>query len=96
MAQPLLTTIHAIPMRMRVLAAEVEARTFATRILHEQPIEDADSTDSGDVCLNNKICLSGGVETIRGTCTDKTWSSADCPQFCQSKAVGPDTHTFQY
>ncbi|KAE9376588.1 hypothetical protein N431DRAFT_542146 [Stipitochalara longipes BDJ] len=40
----------------------------------------------GATCLDNGLCFDpfgsavGGY--IRGSCTDKTWASADCPQYC--------------
>lgn len=34
------------------------------------------------ICLDNKICLNTVNEHIRGACTDKTWRSPDCPQYC--------------
>jgi hypothetical protein len=36
----------------------------------------------GAVCLTNKLCRSPDGNTIRGSCTDKSWASADCPQYC--------------
>ncbi|OJD29589.1 uncharacterized protein BKCO1_7700036 [Diplodia corticola] len=39
-------------------------------------------------CLDNKICdvlNPTQYRFNRGTCTDKTWTSAACPQFCQAK-----------
>ena len=37
-----------------------------------------------DVCLDNNLCLAqNGPELIsRGTCTDKTWQSPECSQYC--------------
>ena len=40
-----------------------------------------------DLCLDNSLCLSqtgtinGGF--WRGTCTDRTWQSVECPRYCQ-------------
>ena len=42
---------------------------------------------SSGICsrANNKeIAPSGGSPLRRGTCTDRTWSSAECPQFCKT------------
>ena len=38
-----------------------------------------------DICLDNGLCLPQvGNEVIwRGTCTDQSWQSGDCPQYCQ-------------
>src|SRR5438876_2185174 len=37
----------------------------------------------GDVCLSNNICFyTTGDYPFRGACTDSTWSSNACPQFC--------------
>ncbi|KAM0800205.1 hypothetical protein BDR22DRAFT_821695 [Usnea florida] len=38
-----------------------------------------------DVCLDNALCLaqSGSESISRGTCTDETWRSSECPQYCQ-------------
>ena len=39
---------------------------------------------AADVCLNNKLCLAqtGGELISRGSCTDQTWQSLECPQIC--------------
>lgn len=44
-------------------------------------------------CLSNKICLTGNVNGVdqyaRGTCTDQSWLSGECPNFClDSVALG--------
>ena len=44
-------------------------------------------------CLSNKICLTGNVNGVdqyaRGTCTDQSWVSGECPNFClDSGALG--------
>ena len=44
----------------------------------------------GYACLSNSICAATGKEIqkpgatlyVRGSCTDKTWRSGDCPLFC--------------
>lgn len=38
---------------------------------------------SASYCLNEGLCITGGVVT-RGSCTDKTWGSAECAQFCKT------------
>lgn len=37
-----------------------------------------------DICLDNHLCLAqSGEEVItRGTCTDRTWQSSGCSQYC--------------
>jgi hypothetical protein len=40
----------------------------------------------GYSCLDNKICTGSGDDIQpynRGSCTDQTWNSPACPQFCQ-------------
>lgn len=48
---------------------------------------DEDSVCCGPVatCLSNKICWDGGSGYVRGSCTDPTWKSSACPQFCLSR-----------
>ena len=41
------------------------------------------------ICLDNKICLNTVNEHIRGACTDKTWRSPDCPQYCTGLLIEP-------
>lgn len=43
-----------------------------------------------DICLDNSLCLaqSGNEVVSRGTCTDQSWQSSDCPRYCQ------DVHTY--
>ena len=38
-----------------------------------------------DVCLDNSLCLAqdGGEVISRGTCTDRSWQSDQCPKYCQ-------------
>lgn len=48
---------------------------------------------AGWSCLTNQLCrdveggVEGGVEgsVARGTCTDKSWSSTECPDYCASE-----------
>jgi hypothetical protein len=51
---------------------------------------------AGFNCLNNKICVAaegeGQQRYNRGSCTDKTWDSLECPQFCQD--FSPDGGSF--
>lgn len=37
-----------------------------------------------DVCLDNGLCLAqAGAELVsRGSCTDQTWQSPECSQYC--------------
>lgn len=49
---------------------------------------DSSATDSfccfsNQACLSNKLCYDIGNRTYaRGTCTDQTWQSSACPNFC--------------
>lgn len=36
----------------------------------------------GSTCLDNGLCGSGSQGIIRGACTDRSWGSPDCPQYC--------------
>ena len=38
-----------------------------------------------DICLDNDYCLaqSGPEVVTRGSCTDSSWQSGECPQYCQ-------------
>ncbi|KAF2146240.1 uncharacterized protein K452DRAFT_283516, partial [Aplosporella prunicola CBS 121167] len=44
---------------------------------------------TGAKCLDNKLCDASALVNssepmyYRGTCTDKTWQSDECPKFCQ-------------
>ena len=40
---------------------------------------------NADVCLDNSLCLAqrGYGAISRGSCTDPTWQSDGCPQYCQ-------------
>jgi len=48
----------------------------------------------GYACLSNNICMATGLEKQipnaarydRGSCTDKTWRSGRCPNFCVNAA----------
>ena len=60
------------------------------------PCNGASSTSAccnfNDVCLDNGLCLQseGPALMSRGSCTDSTWSSNQCPQFCQDGPLSPD------
>ncbi len=41
----------------------------------------------GSICLDNKICQNGNDQIIRGACTDSTWQSPECPQYCMGKSM---------
>lgn len=50
-----------------------------------------------DICLDNKLCLAqGGVSDAavisRGSCTDQTWKSSGCSQYCAD--VDPSGYAF--
>lgn len=36
----------------------------------------------GTVCLSNKLCIGADGNTLRGSCTDKSWASPECAMFC--------------
>ena len=40
----------------------------------------------GDVCLASGVCyFKSGEYPFRGACTDKSWSSSKCPQYCMNR-----------
>jgi hypothetical protein len=39
----------------------------------------------GVACLSNKLCVNPNGSIVRGSCTDQSWLSGDCPQYCQRK-----------
>lgn len=42
----------------------------------------------GTFCLDNGLCQNDkSMETIRGSCTDQTWTSSDCPHYCLGKLL---------
>ena len=43
-------------------------------------------------CLDSHYCLENGVVS-RGSCTDKTWTSSACPQYCQNGESHPNSYT---
>jgi len=54
--------------------------------------------NNGWVCLGNGMCWLPGLGALgRGTCTDRTWQSPDCPQYCtqssSSTLFGPLCYT---
>ena len=64
---------------------------------HSPSIKDGASAccDSIDICLNNGLCLAqaGGEVISRGSCTDQTWQSTECSQYCaDGKSI---THRFE-
>ncbi|KAF6230559.1 hypothetical protein HO173_011096 [Letharia columbiana] len=56
---------------------------------HSPSIGDGASACCGstDICLNNSLCLaqSGAELVTRGSCTDQTWQSPECPQYCSDE-----------
>lgn len=69
---------------------------------------DSSKTDSnccgpGYACLSNKVCRQAHQDSSgafmpytygRGSCTDRTWTSSSCPQFCiigSSRRLAPGT-----
>ncbi|KAL6697227.1 hypothetical protein J3F84DRAFT_368357 [Trichoderma pleuroticola] len=42
----------------------------------------------GAACLSNKLCQSNDGNIIRGSCSDKNWSSPECANFCLSADTG--------
>lgn len=53
-----------------------------------------------DICLDNGLCLaqSGAEITSRGGCTDETWQSPQCSQFCEdvNRSGGATVQLLQY
>ena len=56
------------------------------RPCHSSSIDDRPSAccDPVDLCLNNGLCLAqwGGEVISRGSCTDRSWQSPECSQYC--------------
>ena len=52
------------------------------------PCSDGDFSsccNKGDLCLDNGLCsniVSEPITLSRGACTDPTWQSPNCPQYC--------------
>ena len=38
----------------------------------------------GDACMSDGLCYWPGEYLYRGACTDQTWKSGNCPQYCQT------------
>lgn len=38
-------------------------------------------------CLANRLCLMPSGEFGRGSCTDPTWQSPECPKFCTRESL---------
>jgi hypothetical protein len=36
---------------------------------------------TGSFCMDNGLCFGGGIVS-RSSCTDQTWASAECAQYC--------------
>ena len=36
-------------------------------------------------CDDNRLCSYKGYSLSRGSCTDQSWQSSDCPLFCDGK-----------
>lgn len=37
---------------------------------------------SGTECMSNRLCQDPNGRVIRGSCTDKTWTSPECGRYC--------------
>ena len=46
----------------------------------------------GVACLSNKLCRTQPGDFSRGSCTDPTWQSPECPSFCMCEYKGNDRH----
>ena len=60
-------------------------RLFADIPCSKNGSEDNFCCGPAAICLSNKICWDGGSGYLRGSCTDATWKSSACPQFCLSR-----------
>jgi hypothetical protein len=64
----------------------------------EDTTEQSTCCGQGYACLSNHICMATGDEIqnpsatlyVRGSCTDPSWRSSDCPLFC----INPDTPNY--
>ena len=52
-------------------------------------LEDSPCCGKNGTCLANGLCQNSKSNlTARGTCTDRTWKSSNCPQFCLKSMYG--------
>lgn len=89
------SSIHRIFTRSCVsilIVQRVAALCFdpdGTRLFADQPClvngtQDSFCCGPQATCLSDKLCWDGGGGYVRGSCTDATWKSSACPQFCLS------------
>ena len=67
---------------------------------HDTPCHSSDGDSfccgQGFACLSNKLCqatslIVHGSSYARGSCTDQTWRSSNCPSFCLGRFTPPST-----
>jgi hypothetical protein len=52
------------------------------------PASDSFCCPPSSICSSNKLCILPGGQALRGSCTDPSFSSAACPNFCLHKGAG--------
>ena len=48
-------------------------------------LEESACCNDADICLDNGLCLPQALQSnsfYRGSCTDQSWQSGECPQYC--------------
>lgn len=50
----------------------------------------------GAYCLTNKLCRGPDGNTIRGSCTDKNWTSPECAMYCLSMPLSISARSQRY
>jgi hypothetical protein len=55
-----------------------------TSLISKSPGTDVHCCEIGRTCLPNRMCSGNQQDEnpMRGTCTDSTWNSPNCPKFC--------------
>jgi hypothetical protein len=53
-------------------------------LISKSPGTDVHCCEVGRTCLPNRMCSGNSQDEnpMRGTCTDSTWDSPNCPKFC--------------
>lgn len=93
---PKITLILLAPSIVRALCWFPDGQTVAVSDEPCDPNGNSTCCGPGWACLSNNICertsyvsnSSAGSQYVRGSCTDPTWNSPNCPRYCDNPAIG--------